>query len=425
VRVDRGLLEIAPRAVLRKIGWRLIPFLGILYLLAFLDRVNVGFAALTMNVDLGFSAVVFGSGAGVFFLAYVICGVPSNLMLHRLGARRWIATMMMAWGVASAATAFIRTPMHFYLLRLLLGMAEAGFFPGMILYLTYWFPRQERARILSAFMLALPLSSVVGAPISAALLDLNAFGLRGWQWLFLLEGIPALAAGTITLRYLTDLPDRASWLTPGEKAVLTEVLLIAAPSAGDQGLRRALTHPIIWRLSCAYFALLVALYAYNFWLPQMIQSLAPFSHREIGGLAMLPSAAAALLMYPWGWHSDRSLDRRWHVALPLLLAASGLALAAFVREPAPSMVALTLAAVGIYCSLPVFWSLPTHYLAGAAAAAGIALINTVGNIGGFVGPSVIGYLLQASHDYSEGLLVLAAAAMVSAVLAFHAAGPHP
>jgi MFS transporter, ACS family, tartrate transporter len=403
--------------VLRKVAWRLIPLMGVLYLLAFLDRVNVGFAALTMNADLNFSPKVFGTGAGIFFIGYVLFGVPSNLMMHRLGARRWIGLIMVAWGAISAAMALVRSPASFYVLRFLLGMAEAGFFPGMILYMTYWFPRKERARLLGAFMVALPLSSAIGAPISATLLDLDTSSLRGWQWLFLLEGVPAFVVGVIVLKYLTDRPEEAEWLMHQERAVLIQSL--EDPTVADEPshARDALTNPRVWALSGVYFSLLVALYGYSFWLPQIIQSLSPFSHQQIGVLTMLPNLATVLLIYPWGRHSDQTEERRWHVVIPLLLAAVGLAMAAWAPLPTISMLALTLGAVGIYCALPVFWSLPSNHLRGASAAAGIALINAVGNIGGYVGSSAVGHLMQTTGSFTEALLFLSAALAVSAVLA--------
>jgi ACS family tartrate transporter-like MFS transporter len=410
------LLTPTEAGVLRKVAWRLIPFMGLLYLLAFLDRVNVGFAALTMNTDLGFPATVFGTGAGIFFVGYVVFGVPSNLMLYRFGARRWIAVIMLTWGAVSGTMAFVRLPLHFYALRLLLGMSEAGFFPGMILYLAYWFPRKERARILGAFMVALPLSSVIGAPISAALLDVNAYGLKGWQWLFLCEGIPAMAVGALVLTYLTDRPEEAQWLTPQERAILIHSLRDPTQSSEQSSARGAFTQPTVWALSVVYFALLVGLYGYNFWLPQIIQSLGTFSHRQIGGLAMFPNLAAVLLMYAWAAHSDAMGEHRWHVALPLLLAAGGLTASAYLRDPTVSMMALTVGAVGIYCALPVFWSLPSTSLRGASAAAGIALINTIGNVGGFVGSSAMGYLKQATHGFADGLLLLAVCVVAAALL---------
>jgi ACS family tartrate transporter-like MFS transporter len=410
------VIQAVEKPLLRKVAWRLIPLMGLMYLLAFLDRVNVGFAALTMNVDLKFSPVVFGTGAGIFFLGYVLFGVPSNLMLHRVGARRWIGSMMIVWGFLSAAMAFIRLPASFYSLRFLLGVAEAGFFPGMILYMTYWFPRKERARILGAFMVALPLASVIGAPLSATLLDLNGYGFRGWQWMFLLEGIPAVAAGVIALKCLPDRPGQARWLTAPERAVLIRTLQDPIAAVEPSNGRHAFTHRGMWSLSAVYFALLLTLYGYNFWLPQIIHNLGAFSHKQIGVLTMLPNLAAMLLMYSWSRHSDVSSERRWHVALPLILAGVGLAMAAWVREPTISIVALTLGAVGIYCALPVFWSMPSNFLRGVSAASGIAMINSLGNVGGYFGSSAMGYLRDATGGYAGGLGLLAAAAAMAALL---------
>jgi ACS family tartrate transporter-like MFS transporter len=408
------------RALSRRVAWRLIPFTGLLYLLAFLDRVNVGFAALTMNADLKFSPMAFGTGAGIFFIGYVLLGVPSNLMLHRYGARRWISGTMIAWGVISGAMVFIRSPSDFYALRFLLGVAEAGFFPGIILYLTFWFAENDRARILGAFMVALPLSTAVGAPVSSFLLGLHSFGIHGWQWLFLLEGIPAVVVGTLVLKVLADSPAQAKWLTPSERAQLTERTQEHQSGTNPESIGLALRQPSLWVFSAAYFALLLSLYSYSIWLPQIVQGLARFTYREIGLLAMLPNLAAVLFMYPWSRNSDATRERHWHVALPLLLAALGLALSAFVHAPAASMAGLTLGAVGIYCSLPIFWSLPAERLTGAAAAAGIALVNSVGNLGGCVGLIAVGYLRQVTDGYSGGLLLLAGSVTLAALLVLSA-----
>ena len=345
-----------PNPVVCKVAWRLIPFLGLLYLRAFLDRVNVGFAALTMNAELGFSATVFGTGAGIFFLGYVAWGVPSNLMLHRFGARRWIAFTMVAWGVVSAAMAFTRTPGSSYILRFLLGVAEAGFFPGVILYLTYWFAEPERARTLGAFMVSLPLASVIGAPISSVILEVNGFGLHGWQRLFLMEGLPAVAVGTLVLKLLADGPERAGWLTTEERSVL--VRWIREHRAESEGASAALglRQRGVWILCVAYFALLSSFYSYSIWLPQIIQGLGQFSYRKIGLLTMVPHFACGA-HHPWARHSDATGDRRWHVVIPLIRAALGLGLAASARQPSAYLVALTLSAAGIYSSLPIFWSL--------------------------------------------------------------------
>jgi MFS transporter, ACS family, tartrate transporter len=410
----------ADARVLRKVAWRLIPFMGVLYLVAFLDRVNISFAALTMNPDLAFSATVFGNGAGIFFLGYVLFEVPSNLLLHKVGARRWIARIMISWGLVSTAMVFVQTPWSFYALRFLLGIAEAGFFPGMILYLTYWFPVPWHGRILGAFMVFLPLASVIGAPISTALLDLSLLGLHGWQWLFFLEGAPAVALGFMVLKVLTDRPAMAQWLTPDERDRLLHLLPREQTPSATHAVTtlRALLHPKMWLLCFIYFALLSALYGYNFWLPQIIQSLGALSHREIGLLTLAPNLVAAAAIYGWGRHSDRSGERRWHLALPAFLAAIGLAVASDAAiHPIGVMSALVLGAVGIYATLPVFWTLPTALLHGMAAAGGIALINAVGSVGGYFGPSLVGRLKDSSASYQSGLRALALSLLVAGILA--------
>jgi MFS transporter, ACS family, tartrate transporter len=412
-------IPMGENAVLHKVAWRLIPFMGLLYILAFLDRVNIGFAALTMNVDLAFSATVFGNGAGIFFLGYVFFEIPSNLMLHKAGARRWIARIMVSWGVLSAGMAFIRTPLNFYALRFLLGVAEAGFFPGMILYLTYWFPSQQRTRILGAFLVALPLASVIGAPVSTFLLDFKAGSLHGWQWLFLLEGIPAVFLGLVVLRLLSDRPESASWLNADEKRVLIQ-LLARDQSPHFPEIRtaiQALKSPRVWLFGVVYFALLTGLYGLNFWLPQIIQNLGALTHPEIGLLTLLPNVVAAAVMYGWARHSDAMNERRWHFAIPAVAAALGLAVASQASQPFVVFVALTLGAVGIYTTLPIFWTLPTELLQGAAAASGFALINAVGNVGGYFGPSLMGYSKDALGNYSLGLGILASSLVLTGLLA--------
>jgi len=408
------------QTVIRKAAWRLVPFMGLLYLASFLDRVNIGVAALTMNSDLAFSATVFGNGAGIFFLGYVLFEVPSNLVLYKVGARRWICRIMISWGVLSAATAFIHSPGSFYAIRFLLGVAEAGFFPGIIFYLTDWFPSHYRGRILGAFMVALPLASAIGAPISGALLDLDAGGLKGWQWLFILEGAPAIGIGLMVLKLLTDRPEKALWLSAAERECL--IRLQTVDKAARTPLNGTLAHAVhstsVWLYSAIYFALLVGLYGFNFWLPQIIQGGGRLSHREIGVLTMLPNLVAAALMYGWGRHSDTSAERRWHMALPAFLAATGFFAAAhWAASPILALVALTIGAVSVYVILPVFWTLPTGLLRGAAAAGGIALINAVGNFGGYLGSTLMGRLKDATGDYRLGLCVLALSLLVTGVLA--------
>jgi ACS family tartrate transporter-like MFS transporter len=413
------LIQLGESAVLRKVAWRLIPFMGLLYILAFLDRVNIGFAALTMNDDLAFSAAVFGNGAGIFFLGYVLFEIPSNLMLHQVGARRWIARIMISWGVLSAGMAFIRTPSSFYALRFLLGVAEAGFFPGMILYVTYWFPSQQRTRILGAFLLALPIASVIGAPVSTFLLDLNVGNLHGWQWLFLLEGIPAALVGVVVLSLLSDRPDSARWLNACEKRILIQLLARdqSRQSSHSKTAIQALKSPKVWLFGVVYFTLLIGLYGFNFWLPQIIQNLGALTHREIGVLVVLPNFVAAAVMYGWARHSEASNERRWHFAIPALAAALGLAIASQATQPLIVLVALTLGAVGIYATLPIFWTLSGKSLEGAAAASGFALINAVGNVGGYLGPSLMGYSKHALGNYSAGLGILALSLALTGFLA--------
>jgi ACS family tartrate transporter-like MFS transporter len=415
-----GLQTVTETSVLRKVAWRLIPFMGLLYLMAFLDRVNVGFAALTMNTDLGFSATVFGNGAGIFFLGYVLFEVPSNLMLHNVGARRWIARIMITWGLLSAGMAFIRMPWSFYTLRFLLGVAEAGFFPGMILYLTYWFPSQQHTRILGAFLVALPLANVIGAPISTFLLDLHVGNIHGWQWLFLLEGVPVAIIGAMVLKILPDCPEDARWLSVDEKSCLTRLLEsgdLAVQVRHDITARQALLSPRVWLFSVVYFALLIGLYGFNFWLPQIVQSLGTLSHVEIGLLTVEPNLVAAVVMYGWARHSDAVNERRWHFAIPALVAALGLATASQGSQAIVVFAGLTLSAVGIYATLPVFWTLPTELLRGAAAASGFALINAVGNVGGYLGPSIMGYSKDALGNYNAGLGMLAFSLALTGLLA--------
>ena len=313
--------------VLRKAAWRLIPLLGVLYFFAFLDRVNVGFAALTMNVDLGLSSAVFGFGAGIFFIGYTLFEIPSNVLLERFGARVWIARIMLSWGVLSAAMAFVQGPTSFYVVRFLLGVAEAGFFPGIIYYLTCWFPARDRARIIALFMIALPLSSVIGAPISTALLGIDAGGLRGWQWMFLLEAIPTIVLGFVVLRVLPDRHTDVTWLTSDEKNWLTHELASELPAHGahTQSLRQALLMPRVWRYGLVYFCVLVGLYGFSFWLPQIIASLGKLTNVQVGAVTTIPYALACIALVLWGRHSDATGERSWHVALPPLLAALALA----------------------------------------------------------------------------------------------------
>ena len=412
--------EIGRRALART-RRRLIPFLFVLYIVSYLDRINVGFAALQMNADLGFSARVFGLGAGIFFLGYVLFEIPSNLALQRVGARRWIARIMISWGIASSAMMFVQGPASFYALRFILGVGEAGFFPGMILYLTYWFPAAERARAIAQFMTATALAGVIGGPLSGALLALDGrAGLEGWQWLFLVEGLPAVLLGIAVLRYLTDRPEDAAWLPPDERAWLV-ARMRAEHAARDQihgvGVAEMFKSATVWRLSFLWFCLVIGLYGISFWTPQIVRGFSGLSDFWVGVVSAVPYLVAAAGMVRVAAHSDRTQERRWHVALPALAAVVGFLLSAWVTSPVPALAALSLAALGLWGCLGPFWAMPTAFLGGTAAAAGIALINSVGNIGGFVGPFALGWAKDATGSFSGGLVLLAGGAGVAAVLA--------
>ena len=408
-------------ATLRRVSRRLIPFLFLLYVAAYLDRINVGFAQLQMKSALGFGDAVYGLGAGIFFIGYFLFEVPSNLVLARVGARVWIARIMITWGLISGAMAFVETPTGFYVLRFLLGAAEAGFFPGVIYYLGLWFPARERAAAVSRFMTATAIAGVIGAPLSAWLFTLDGVhGIAGWQWIFLAEAVPSLVLGVAVLLYLTDRPDAAVWLSSEQRAALAQMMraeadTIAATHRVD--LRAALLHPIVWRLAVLYFALIVGFYSISFWAPQIIQSLGALDRVEAALVSAIPYVCAALAMVFVGAHSDRTGERRMHIALGALVGALGMVATAYLREPVLGVAALSVAAIGIWSAVPVFWSLPTTFLSGTAAAGAIALINSFGNLGGFVGPYVIGRVHDATDSYAAGLLVIAGSLLGAVVLA--------
>jgi len=412
-------MDQASQSAVRKAARRLIPFLCLCYAVNFLDRVNVGFAALAMNQDLGFSPSIYGAGAGIFFVGYFLFEIPSNLALKKFGARIWIARIMISWGLVATAMALVHSETSFYVMRFLLGVAEAGFFPGIILYLTYWFPAAERARIVSLFMAAVPLATVVGGPVSGALLELHGLGgLKGWHWLFIIEGLPAILLGMVALKFLNDRPEQAAWLTPAERKALAETLAAEAKvtrETGYAGLSQALTRPRVLVLGLIYFCIVVGLYGIGFWMPQVIQTLG-LNPLRIGFLTAVPYLFAAIAMVLWGVRSDRTRERIWHVALPLLLGGAAFAWSAFTGPLWLTMVALTLATVGIYAAIGTFWSLPTAILAGTGAAAGLALVNSMGNLGGFAGPSIVGVTKQATGSFTAALLFLAGALALGAVI---------
>ncbi len=399
---------------------RLIPFLFLLYVVAYLDRVNIGFAALDMNRDLGFSATVYGLGSGIFFISYTLLEVPSNLILARVGARAWIGRIMLTWGLVSIAMAFVRDATTFYLLRFLLGAAEAGFFPGIIYYLTQWFPARERAHAIALFMTGTAIAGVIGGPISSGLLLFDGvLGLRGWQWLFVVEGIPAILLAPIVWRRLDTRPAEARWLSEAERGWLVATLEAEARETPGvrHDLRGALTSPRLWWLAAVYFCLVLAFYGVSFWLPQIVQSLGDLPSSVVALISSLPYVVAAIGMVFVGRHSDRTGERRRHVAIPALIGAAGFVAAATVPTSVVlSLLALSVAAFGIWGALGPFWALPTAFLRGTAAAGGVALVNAVGNIGGFVGPTLVGYARDTTGSFAAGLWLLAGGLTVGAWL---------
>ena len=428
------------KATFDKVAWRLIPFLFLCYIVAFLDRVNVGFAKLQMAPDLAFSDVVYGFGAGVFFIGYFIFEVPSNVILERVGARMWIARIMITWGLISSmfmftgdvkwgsvAAAFNCTDAEFtfYVLRFMLGVAEAGFFPGIILYVTYWFPGPRRAKMIAMFMTAIAIANVVGSPMSGAIMQyMDGYnGWRGWQWMFLLEGIPSVIMGILVFVLLPNGPRHAKWLTREEQDLIVSAVQADEASKKDLGQRHSFVDAFkdarVWALAVVYFCGVVCFYAVNFWMPTIIQELGVDKNDflKVGLISMIPWGVAAIAMVYWGAHSDRTGERRWHVASGLVLGIAGLLMLAMVgHAPIPSIIGLTMVTVGLLAWVATFWSLPTAFLSGTAAAAGIAWINSVGNLGGHFGPDLIGRIRAASGGASEAAFYALAAVAALGVL---------
>ena len=411
--------EALGRETVRKVTRRLLPFLLLLYVVAYLDRVNVGFAALQMNEDLGLSSLMYSFGAGIFFVGYALFEVPSNLILARVGPRLWIARIMITWGVISVALMWVRTPTGFYVMRFLLGVAEAGFFPGIIYYLCDWFPQKQRARAVAWFMVAIPLSTVIGGPLAGVLLGMDGLqGLRGWQWLFLIEGLPAVILGFVVLMFLDNKPEEAGWLTADEKAWLVREIRLEQQLARDRhrvGIVAALVHPVVWSLALINLALQSGSYGLALWIPQILKGFGSLTDLEVGFVAAIPFAFAAVGMVVIGRSSDRTGERFIHLAATLFVAAAGFAASALVKSPLPALALLTLTAVADLGGRGPFWALPGRFLAGASSAAGIAFINTFGAIGGFVGPNLIGLVKNATSDYTGGLLLLAGVVFAGAV----------
>lgn len=404
-----------------RIAWRLLPFLFVLYIIAFLDRVNVGFAKLQMAADVGLSDMAYGFGAGVFFLGYCLCEIPSNLMLQRVGARYWITRIMITWGLLSMSMMFVQTPTSFYILRFLLGMAEAGFYPGVVLYMTYWFPSYARSQGMAWFNLGIAMAGVLGSPLSGWIMQTFAgvHGLAGWQWLFLLEGMPAVLLGIVVFFYLDDRPGNVHWLTPAQNARVVQHLAEQrqeheAAGAGHN-FRAAFVSRGLWCLIYVNFALLCGTYGVSFWLPQIVQSLGVKSLFHTGMIAAIPFAVASVVMVLVSRHSDSTRERRWHGTLCNLASALGLAIAAFFHDqPVLSLAGLSLAMSGGLAGFCVLWALPGVLLTGTAAAAGIALIATVGNLGGYASPFMMGWIKQSSGHLEYGLYVLAVMTLIGA-----------
>lgn len=401
--------------------WRIIPFVMLLYFVSFLDRVNVGFAALTMNKAIGLSPTAFGLGGGLFFVGYFLCEVPSNLILNRVGARIWIARVMITWGIVSAISAFVVGPKSFYLLRFLLGVAEAGFFPGIILYLSQWFPRRQRAVAAAWFMAAAPISTAIGSPISGAIMQFpTVLGLADWQMLYIIEAVPAVILGFVVLRYLTDSPSKADWLHADERTWLIaklrqESMERESHGGHTSGALKALRDPRVLALSLIYFGTSAGLYTLGLWAPLIIKQFG-FTSMETGLLNGIPSLVAVLAMILWAKNSDRTGERTWHVIVPCALACVGFIFAGQAATAFFIIAALVIVNVGISAAKAPLWAMPSMFLSGAGAAAGIAMINSLGNLGGFVGPAVIGWLKNETGSYSAGLYVVAATLAISAIV---------
>jgi MFS transporter, ACS family, tartrate transporter len=413
------------RAVISKVSWRLIPFLFLCYIIAYIDRINVGFAGLQLQKAFGVDASryyeIYGWGAGMFFIGYFIFEVPSNLILHRVGARIWIARIMIMWGVISSAMMFVKSPTGFYAMRFLLGVAEAGFFPGIILYLTYWFPAKDRARTVALFATAGTLAGFFNSPISGKLLQLDGtFGWAGWQWLFLLEGIPAVLVGVVVFLILPDNPGKAKWLSESDREWIQVELARDQRNAGpgqQHRLADVFVSGRVWLLCTLYFLLNVGTYGFEMWLPQIIRGTSAMGNVQVGLLNAIPYLVATVCMVIVGRHSDRTAERRWHVAGAAFAAGAGFAASACTGDPLLGLAALAIAFAGVKSVLGPFWVLATEFLSGSAAAGGIAWINSVGNLGGFVGPTVVGQIRKATNSYTGAMLALAGALVLLGVLA--------
>jgi D-galactonate transporter len=417
---------VADSRAYRRVTLRLIPFLFLCYVVAYLDRVNVGFAKLQMLSDLRMSDTAYGIGAGIFFIGYFLFEVPSNLILHRVGARKWIARIMVTWGVLSMLTMFVTGPYTFYLLRFLLGLAEAGFFPGIVLYLTHWYPSSRRARIISLFMTGVAISGVIGGPLSGYIMSRMAgvSGLAGWQWLFLLEGIPSLAMGVAVFFYLPDRIETAAWLSETERRRLVRNIEAEASGVEHASVFATLGDPRVLLYAGISFCFVMGLYGISFWLPQLIRTMGVEDAGRIGLLSGIPSACAAVFMVLVGWSSDRFRERRWHLVFGAVMGATGLVVAGmFSTSLVIGLIAMSAAMAGSLSNIALFWTLPTAALRGTSAAAGIAAINSIGNLAGFLSPYLIGVAKDATGSATAGLYVIAVFLLFGGVLVMLATRP--
>lgn len=412
-------------STMHKVTWRVLPFICLLYFVNWLDRVNVGFAALTMNKELGLTPAVFGFGASVFFVGYILLEVPSNLALRRFGTRIWIARIMVTWGLASGAMAFVQGPTSFYTVRFLLGVAEAGFAPAILLYIMTWFPEKYRGRAFGVYIVTNPISTIVGAPLSGLIFKLHgAFGFSDWQWMFLLEAIPAVILGVVAIFYLTDTPRQASWLEPAEREWLesAQASTPARSHAAHDGIGEAFRSARVWILGFIYMCPIIGIYALSFWMPQIIQGLVKqngiVDPLSIGLLTAVPSLLAVIAIVLWTRHSDRTRERRWHTVIPLLVGAIGLVASGYLQSPVTALLALSIAMMGINVTIPMFWALPSAALTGTLAVVGIAIINSVGNFGGFIGPQLVGFVKQSTGSFTDALVVIACLMVAAAIIVF-------
>jgi MFS transporter, ACS family, tartrate transporter len=403
----------------RRITRRLLPFLFTLFVIAFLDRVNVSYAALEMTHDLNFSDRVFGFGSGIFFLGYLLFEIPGCLIVERWSARKWFSRIMVTWGLITIVMAFIRTPTHFYLVRIFLGVAEAGFFPGILVYLTHWFRSEDRAKACAIFMIAIPVANIIGSPLGGWLLGVHWFAIQGWRWLFIVEGIPAIVFGFITLFYLTDWPREARWLSPEEQQWITSELedeALAKKTVRSYKIWEALLQPTVIQLTLIYFFAVSSIYSLSIWLPTFLKRASGMSNLAVTMLSIIPYVAVLFAMLFNGWHSDRTNERRWHTVIPLILGVIAFSLTILAGSHFWFAFACLIVASSANAFLPSFWPVPSAFLGESAAAASIGLINSIGNLGSLVTPSVIGYFLDKTHSFTPGFLYVIASLLIAIFL---------